>query len=80
MMDNPENPKRLAFFRVGTPQCGLITGLLGAVLAFLFLFLGFWNTLFVIAFFGGGFFLGAFTHKVEWLKKAINRMFPPRGE
>jgi len=75
-----EKPNGGDFFRVGTPQCGLVTGLLGVVLAFLFLFLGFWNTIFVLAFFVGGFFLGAYTHKVEWFKKVINRMFPPKGE
>jgi len=24
--------------------------------------------------------LGACSHKVEWLKKAINRLFPAKGE
>ena len=69
-----------SFFQIGTPQCGLATGILGVVLAFMFLFLGLLKTLFVAVFFAGGFALGAYQNKMEWLKKSINRLFPPKGE
>jgi uncharacterized membrane protein len=75
-----ENPKNSDFFRIGTPRCGLVMGLVGVVLALLFLFLGFWRTLFILVFFAAGFFVGAYNHKVEWIKKLINRLFPPKGE
>ena len=68
------------FFRFGTPQCGVAMGLVGIAVACLLLFLGFWKTLFIAVFFAGGFFLGAFNHKTDWLKKQINRLFPPKGE
>lgn len=68
------------FFRVGTPQCGMITGLLGVAVAFSLIFLGFWNTLIISLFFTVGYALGAFTNKVEAVKSFINKLFPPKGE
>lgn len=68
------------FFRVGTPQCGLMTGALGVVLAFLLLFLGFWKTLFICLFFAAGYAFGAYRNKVPAIKAFINKLFPPRGE
>ena len=68
------------FFRVGTVKCGMALGLLGAALAALLLFLGFWKTLFIALFSGAGFLLGFVNHKQEKLKKLINRLFPPKGE
>lgn len=68
------------FFRVGTPECGLAFGLAGVAVAFLLLFLGFWRTLLVAVLFGLGYFLGASSNKGESIKKAINKVFPPRNE
>lgn len=68
------------FFRVGTPQCGLLTGLIGVAVAFLLIFLGFWNTLVIALFFLVGYALGAFTHKLDGVKLFINKLFPPKGE
>jgi len=68
------------FFQIGTPRCGLAFGLIGIALAFMFLFLGFWRTVFVAVFFAAGYFLGASSDKAEALKKAINKMFPPKSE
>lgn len=75
-----ENDNRPKIFRVGTPLCGLATGILGALIALMLLFLGFWRTLFVAAFFAAGYFMGASTHKTELIKGWINRLFPPKGE
>ncbi len=74
------NDNKQGFFRVGTPRCGLITGLLGAAIALMLIFLGFWKTLLVALFFAGGYAFGAYTHKGEILKGWINRLFPPKGE
>ncbi len=68
------------FFRVGTPACGLVTGVLGIVLAFLLIFLGLWKTLVIVLFFVCGYALGAFTNKVAAFKAFINKLFPPKGE
>lgn len=35
-----ENDNRPKIFRVGTPLCGLATGILGALIALMLLFLG----------------------------------------
>ncbi len=67
-------------FRVGTPLCGIALGALGAVIALMLLFLGFWRTLFVALLFAVGYFVGACDHKVDLLKSWINRLFPPKGE
>jgi len=68
------------FFQIGTPQCGIMLGLLGVIVAFMLLFLGFWRTLFVAFLFGVGYFLGASANKGETVKKAINRLFPPKND
>ena len=68
------------FFQMGTPQCGLLLGAVGIVVAFLLLFLGFWRTVFVIALFGLGYFLGACPNKGDVIKNLINKLFPPKGE
>ena len=68
------------FFRIGTPQCGFLTGILGVALAFCLIFLGFWNTLFIVFCFALGYGFGAFTNKIAGLKALINKLFPPSGE
>lgn len=68
------------FFQIGTPQCGILLGLVGVVVAFMLLFLGFWRTLFVALLFGVGYFLGASQDKGEALKALINKLFPPKNE
>ena len=68
------------FFQIGTPQCGIALGLIGVIVAFMLLFLGFWRTLLVAALFGVGYFFGASANKGETVKKAINRLFPPKND
>ena len=68
------------FFQIGTPQCGFALGLVGVVVAFMLLFLGFWRTVFVAALFAVGYFIGASANKGETVKNWINRLFPPRNE
>ena len=68
------------FFQIGTPQCGVALGILGVIVAFMLLFLGFWRTLFVAALFGLGYFLGSSSNKAESIKNAINRLFPPKND
>jgi len=67
-------------FRIGTPQCGLLFAALGAVLALMLLYMGFWRTLFVIVLAAVGYFIGASEDKAESLKALINRVFPPKSE
>lgn len=67
-------------FRIGTPQCGLLFAALGAVLALMLLYMGFWRTLFVIVLAAAGYFIGASEDKPESLKALINKVFPPKSE
>ncbi|NLO86104.1 MAG: DUF2273 domain-containing protein [Clostridiales bacterium] len=78
-MDERDN-KWSDFFKVGTPQCGIASGIVGALIALMLLFLGLWKTLFVALLFGLGYGFGAFTEKTEKIKAFINRIFPPKGE
>lgn len=67
-------------FRVGTPLCGILFGVVGALIALMLLFLGFWRTLLVAVLFAAGYFVGAVKNKTEVLKALINKWFPPKGE
>lgn len=76
MMD--EKMKRC--FQVGTRECGLLCGALGAVIALMLMLFGFWGTLFIAVLFGAGYFFGVCDHKAALIKTAINKLFPPKGE
>lgn len=67
-------------FHVGTPLCGILFGVVGALIALMLLFLGFWRTLLVAVLFAVGYFVGAVKNKQEVLKTLINKWFPPKGE
>jgi uncharacterized membrane protein len=77
MMDNQN---RNTWFTIGNTKCGLLFGGIGVLVAFLLIFLGFWNTVLVAAMFAAGFWIGAVEGKTSFIKNGINRMFPPKGE
>ena len=64
----------------GTPQCSLTYAVLGAVIAALLLIIGFWKTLFILAFAAVGALLGGISNKKETVRSAINRRFPSKDE
>lgn len=64
----------------GTPACGLLCGVIGAVAALLMILLGFWNALLVIALAVVGVFLGAVKDKVQWLKNLLNKIIPSKDQ
>ena len=68
------------FPSIGTPLCGLIFGIVGALIALMLLYMGFWRTLFVAVLLAAGYFLGASANKQETVKRWINRLFPPKNE
>lgn len=74
-----EQNKR-SLFQPGTPRCGILCAALGALVALMLLYLGFWRTLFIALLAAAGYFLGAEAHKAEALKKLVNRLFPPKNE
>lgn len=61
-------------FQIGTPLCGILFGVVGALIALAMLFLGFWKTLLVMAFFAVGYLLGAFGNKKEAVQAAVERL------
>lgn len=67
-------------FHNGTKVFGLICGLIGVVIAFMLLFMGFWRTVFVALLFGAGYFIGSHKDPSAAVKGVINRLFPPKGE
>ena len=68
------------FFKVGTRECGLLCGGIGALLALCLLLFGFWGTLLILALFGLGYFMGLCNNKANFFKTVINKLFPPKGE
>lgn len=68
------------FFQPGTPRFGILCAALGALLALMLLYIGFWRTLFVALLAAIGYFLGAEANKAEAIKKLVNRLFPPKSE
>lgn len=63
---------------VGTPACALGSCLLGAVIAALLLWIGLWKTLFVALLALLGLFVGGVKDKRDFIRRAVNKMFPPR--
>ena len=67
-------------FEIGTPECGIALGIVGAVVALMILFLGFWRTVFVAVLFAAGYFIGSSRDKAESVRAFVNKRFPPKGE
>lgn len=65
-------------FKIGTPECALFFGAAAMVLALLFLTVGFWETILIALLVCVGAFIGGVKDKKEWIRKAVNRLFPPR--
>ena len=65
---------------VGTPRCGAIFAIIGAILALLFMTLGFWRGMFIAIFAALGYFIGASRDKAESIKSFINRIIPQKTE
>ena len=64
--------------KIGTPECAVFSAVAAMVLGLLFLVLGFWRTLLIAVLMAIGAFLGGVQNKRDWLKKAINRVFPAK--
>lgn len=65
-------------FQIGTPECAVFFSVAAMVLALLFLTIGFWQTLLVAALVALGAFLGGVKDKKEWVRGAVNKLFPPK--
>ena len=61
----------------GTPACGLLCAVLGAVAALMIIAIGFWKTVFVALLACAGAFIGGVKDKPEAVKHMINRVLPP---
>ncbi len=67
-------------FKPGTPQYGILWGVVFVLLAILLLTIGFWKTLFLVILFLLGMFVGAVKDKEAFIKNLINKIFPPRRD
>ena len=67
-------------FKPGTPQYGILWGIVFVLLAILLLTIGFWKTLFLVILFMLGMFVGAVKDKEAFIKNLINKIFPPRRD
>ena len=65
-------------FKVGTPECAITFAVVAMVMALLFLLLGFWQTLLIVALILLGAFIGGVKDKKEWVRNAVNKLFPPK--
>ncbi|MDD2648108.1 MAG: DUF2273 domain-containing protein [Eubacteriales bacterium] len=63
-------------FSFGTPACGVVCGIIGALIALFWLIFGFWKMLFVLAMFAAGYLIGAVDNKTEKFKRLIGRLVP----
>lgn len=75
-----DEQKRSDLFTIGTPACGALLAIVGAVLALMLIFIGFWKTLFVLALTAIGYLVGAVKNKSNLIKSIVNTVFPPKGE
>ncbi|MBQ9196306.1 MAG: DUF2273 domain-containing protein [Clostridia bacterium] len=62
----------------GSALCSLIYALIGAAIAVLLLTIGFWKTLFILAFAAVGALVGGIGNKQEAVRDAVNRRFPAK--
>ena len=67
-----ESNQNKNWFQVGTPQCGILFGLVGVAIALCLIFLGFWKTVLIALFFGLGYVLGAFRNKKAFVEATIS--------
>ncbi|MBR0408831.1 MAG: DUF2273 domain-containing protein [Clostridia bacterium] len=65
-------------FQVGTPECAVFSAGVAMVLGLLFLWIGFWKTLFIFCLMLIGAFIGGVEDKQEWIRGLINRIFPAK--
>ncbi len=67
-----ENNQENKVLHVGTQLCGIAFGLVGVLIAFCLIFLGFWKTLLIVAFFAVGYLLGSCSNKRRYLQATID--------
>ncbi|MBR5110519.1 MAG: DUF2273 domain-containing protein [Clostridia bacterium] len=67
-------------FQIGTPECAVFSAGVAMVLGLLFLWIGFWKTLFIFCLMLVGLFIGGVEDKQEWVRSLVNRLFPPKAD
>ncbi|MDR3050653.1 MAG: DUF2273 domain-containing protein [Oscillospiraceae bacterium] len=63
-------------WKPGTPLAALFYGVVGLVVAVLFLLIGFWKTVLVALCVGMGLFLGGVADKHTIFRRLLSRIFP----
>ncbi len=67
-------------FRQGTPAFGIFLGILFVAIGALWMTIGFWKTLLLLALFLAGYFLGAVSNKEQFVKDTVNRVIPEKKD
>ena len=62
----------------GTPTFGIVLGILFMGIGLLWMVLGFWKTLLLLALFAAGYFVGGVSNKSKFVKDAVNRVIPEK--
>lgn len=66
-------------FKVGTPECAIAFAVIAMILAILFLLVGFWKTVLILALMLIGAFVGGVSNKKERILALFNRAFPQKN-
>ena len=65
-------------FKRGTPAFGIALGAILAGIAVVWMAIGFWKTLLLVALFALGYFLGASDNAADAIRRAANRVIPKK--
>ena len=72
----PLNDAIRELLKWGTPSCGVICAIQGAIAGVMVVTMGFWNTVLVAVFTFIGAFLGGVKNKPAAIKRFLNRILP----
>ena len=76
----PLNDAIRELLKWGTPSCGVICAVLGAIAGVMVVTMGFWNTVLVALFATVGAFLGGVKNKPAAIKRFLNRVLPGNNQ
>lgn len=72
----PLNDAIRELLKWGTPSCGVVCAILGAIAGVMVVTMGFWKTVLVAVFTFIGAFLGGVKNKPAAIKRFLNRILP----
>lgn len=76
----PLNDAIRELLKWGTPSCGVLCAILGAIAGVMVVCMGFWNTVLVALFAFIGAFIGGVKNKPAAIKRFLNRVIPSKDD